>query len=241
MSTGKLLCAWAIALPLLFDTPAYGDDLKPKDDVGDLSLVEVPAAPSQDDALCVIVSGDGGWAALDKGIAAYMSQKGVPVVGLNSLKYFWEPRTPDESSQALARILRHYFALWKKDKAILVGYSFGADVIPFMVSRLPADLRGKVELVAMLGASPSATFEFHLSDWLPVAPAKSKYPTKEEVEKLKGIKVLCIYGEEDTECVCNTIDPAAAKAIKLPGSHHFDRDYDALAALILKERPAGGG
>ena len=109
--------------------------------VDDLPLVEVPAPDSNTDTLCVIVSGDGGWAAIDKGISAALAKQGIPVVGLNALKYFWSARTPDQSAKDLERILRHYLAAWKKQKVLLVGYSFGADVIPFMATRLPDDLR----------------------------------------------------------------------------------------------------
>ena len=204
--------------------------------VDDLPLVEVPAADATSDTLCVIISGDGGWAAIDKGVSASMAKQGIPVVGLNSLKYFWSARTPEQASKDLVRILRHYFATWHKDKAVLVGYSFGADVIPFMASRLSEDLRSRISLVALLGASPNATFQFHFTDWLPGASSKSDYPTKTEVEKLKGTKVLCVYGEEDTDCLCPQLSPESAKSVRLPGSHHFDRDYDSLAAMILKER-----
>ena len=208
----------------------------PDSDVDDLPLIEVAAPDSTGNVLCVIISGDGGWAAIDKGISASMADQGVPVVGLSSFRYFWSARTPDQASKDLARILRHYFAAWHKEKAILTGYSFGADVIPFMASRLPDDLRSKIALVALLGASPNATFQFHFSDWLPGNWSKGNHPTKPEVEKLKGIKVLCVYGEDDSDCLCPQLAPETAKAVRLPGSHHFDRDFDALAALILKER-----
>ena len=93
------------------------------------------------------------------------------------------------------RILRHYLKAWDKRKVIVIGYSFGADVAPFMVSRLPEDLRDTVQLVALLGASPKATFEFHvMSDWLGAKSKAKSYPTQPEVEKLKGLKVLCVYG-----------------------------------------------
>jgi type IV secretory pathway VirJ component len=203
--------------------------------VDDLPLVEVPAPNSNTETLCVIVSGDGGWAAIDKGISAALAKQGIPVVGLNALKYFWSARTPDQSAKDLERILRHYLAAWKKQKVLLVGYSFGADVIPFMATRLPDDLRKQVALVAVLSASPNATFQFHFSDWLPGPTAKSEYPTKPEIEKLKGPKVLCICGAEDTDCVCADLAPEAAHVIRLTGAHHFDRDYDVLAKMILDE------
>jgi type IV secretory pathway VirJ component len=48
-----------------------------------------------------------------------------------------------------------------KEKLILIGYSFGAEVLPFVVNRLPEELRAKVQLLVFLG--PSATAQFELS------------------------------------------------------------------------------
>jgi type IV secretory pathway VirJ component len=42
----------------------------------------------------VLISGDGGWASIDKGIAKALVARGVPVAGLDSLRYFWSERTP---------------------------------------------------------------------------------------------------------------------------------------------------
>ena len=109
-----------------------------------LPLVEVPAAPGPTpDLMAVMLTGDGGWAGLDKGLAATFAARGIPVVGWNSLRYFWSARTPEGAAGDLDRILRHYLAAWGKSRAILVGYSFGADVLPFLASRLPPETRAK--------------------------------------------------------------------------------------------------
>ena len=50
---------------------------------------------------------------------------------------------------------------------ILIGYSFGADVLPFIVNRLPDDLRKRIASVNLLGLSTEATFEIHVADWIP--------------------------------------------------------------------------
>ncbi len=41
----------------------------------------------------VILSGDGGWAGLDKKVAAALAAQGIDVVGIDSLRYFWSERT----------------------------------------------------------------------------------------------------------------------------------------------------
>src|SRR6266849_3667469 len=119
-----------------------------------LPLVEVPATSGASDTLVVFVSGDGGWAKIDKSISKILADNGMPVVGLNALQYFWTKRTPDGAARDLQSILEKYLATWKKERVLFVGYSRGADVLPFMINRLPPELRSKTRLVALLGPSP---------------------------------------------------------------------------------------
>ncbi len=206
--------------------------------VNDLPLVEVPAKGAGR-ALAVIISGDGGWAGIDKDVSKALSAKGIPVVGWNSLQYFWTARKPDAATRDLERIVRHYLAAWNKQDVLLIGYSFGADVLPFFANRLPADLLERVRLVALLGPSPTADFEFHVSDWL--GGGSKGQPVLPEVKKLAGHPpVLCLYGSQEKDSLCPQIPAAVGKAQVLPGAHHFGGDYDALAALILKEAQGGG-
>ena len=67
--------------------------------VADLPLVEVPAKGQGGKTLAVIISGDGGWAGIDKDVAGALAAKGIPVVGWNSLQYFWTARKPDDRRQ----------------------------------------------------------------------------------------------------------------------------------------------
>ena len=90
----------------------------------------------------------------------------MPTVGLNSLKYFWTERTPEETARDVARVMRHYLAAWNKQRVLLVGYSFGADVLPFVVNRLPPELRARVASVSLLGIDSNASFEVRVADWV---------------------------------------------------------------------------
>jgi type IV secretory pathway VirJ component len=206
--------------------------------VAGLPLVEVPARGKGGTTLAVILSGDGGWAGIDKDVAGALSAKGIPVVGWNSLQYFWSAKPPEVASKDLERILRHYLAVWGKQDALLIGYSFGADVLPFFTNRLPADLIGKIRLLALLGPGKTADFEFHVTDWL--GGGSKGQPVLPEVRKLAGHPpVLCLYGSQESDSLCPQIAAPLGKAQVLPGAHHFGGDYDALAALILKEAQGG--
>jgi len=203
--------------------------------VRDLPLVEVLSTRPGRDTLAVILSGDGGWASIDRELGNTLASHGISVVGLNSLQYFWTRRTPDGAARDLERVLRHYLATWKKEKALLVGYSRGADVLPFMANRLPQDLLVRIQLVVLLGPGQTVDFEFHLTDWFADSSGKIARPVLPELEKLKGTRILCFYGEEEQETLCKNLDPTLARVIPLQGGHHFDGGYAALAETILQE------
>ena len=118
---------------------------------------------------------------------------------------------------------------------LLIGYSRGADVLPFMASRLPEDLAARVDLVALLGPGPKISFEFHYTDWITSIPRGKSQPVQPEVEKLRGKKILCVYGADETDSVCPRLPAGLARLDKRPGGHHFGGDYQAIADRILTE------
>jgi len=71
-----------------------------------LPLIEVPArANSARPYFALIISGDGGWAKIDKSISEKLSAGGVPVVGLNALEYFWKKREPETLARDLISVI----------------------------------------------------------------------------------------------------------------------------------------
>jgi type IV secretory pathway VirJ component len=191
----------------------------------------VPATGPERDLMVVFATGDGGWAEIDKRVCARLAAAGVPVVGWSSLKYYWTPRTPEAAAADLARILDRYSRTWGKRRFLLVGYSFGADVLPFLVNRLPAELRSRVALVGLLGLSENASFEFHVAGWLGVD--RGHHPTAPEVARLGTTPVLCLRGEDESDSACRLLHGAAVRTVTLPGGHHFGGDYEKIADEIL--------
>jgi type IV secretory pathway VirJ component len=201
--------------------------------LGDLPVVEIPAqsgkAPT--DSFALILSGDGGWAGLDKEVAQALSAHGIPVVGLDSLRYFWSARTPAGLAADIDRLIRYYLEHLDKQRVLLIGYSQGADVLPFAVNRLPPATRSRIALAVLMGMSEHALFEFHVSSW--ISDDNSGPATMPEVNRIADIPVLCIYGEGDNDSLCPDLDPAKVRIVKLPGGHHFNGDYAKLALEIL--------
>lgn len=219
------------AFTRLTRTPA-ASNVATAPEVRDLPLVEL-RSPNRSRDLAVVISGDGGWAGLDRQIGETLAGEGIPVVGLNSLQYFWKARTPDQAGADLTRLLRHYLQAWSGSRVLLVGYSRGADVLPFMVTRLPDDLRSRVELVALLGPSHLAGFEFHFADLLGGRSTGDR-PTLPEIRRLRGMRLLCVYGTDEADSACRELPPdLAATTVAMPGGHHFNGAYQEVARRIL--------
>jgi type IV secretory pathway VirJ component len=198
----------------------------------------VPAQKPGDDRLVVMLSGDGGWAALDRGVSAEFAARGIGSVGLDSLHYFWNKRTPEETAEAVAGIIKRYTRLWKKPRVILFGYSFGADVLPFVVNRLPPPLQARIDRVVFAGLGPRAAFEFHLSNWLSDEPQEGP-PVVDEVRRMPDVPTVCIYGaEEGSDSACPALKGTAVLLRELPGDHHFDEDYARVVQVALDAQPA---
>jgi type IV secretory pathway VirJ component len=207
-------------------------------EVADLPLVEVPATGSPpagaEQLFAVLLTGDGGWAGIDQDVSAALAVRGVPVVGWNSLKYYWQGRTPELAARDLERIVRRYSAAWKRARVVLVGYSFGADVLPFLFTRLTPDVQARVASVNLLALSDTASFEFHVADWIPGAD-RGERRTLPEVGRMGAVPVLCLYGAEEADSPCRSLRSSTARSIELAGGHHFGGDYAALARAILGE------
>ena len=204
--------------------------------VADLPLTEVAAAPGTSSPwLGVFLSGDGGWVGLDRGVSEELAKHGIPVVGWDSLKYFWSPRTPEGASADLDRVLRHYSRAWGRTHVLLIGYSQGADTMPFMVNRLPPATRAIVDLTALLGISDSAYFEFHVTHWL--GNPAGGMPTGPELKAWSGSPYLCIYGEEDGDSACPALTGKGGTAVKMQGGHHFGGSYAEIADIIMARLP----
>lgn len=203
-------------------------------DVAGLPIVEIPAEGSGD-TFAVMVAGDGGWRRIDKKITERLHEKGIPVAGFLTPKYFKEMRTPEESACALERTILTYSERWKRSRVILVGYSRGADVLPFMVSSLPADVKAMIRVIALLGLEPTIDFRYHPS-WIPFYhPHEPQFSVEIEMEKLRGSNVLCFFGEKEKDSLCRTLDPLLAKPVQEEGGHHFGGNYVAIADRILEE------
>ncbi|SDI84848.1 Type IV secretory pathway, VirJ component [Pseudomonas flavescens] len=196
-----------------------------------LPVVEAPA-PQPGDTVSLFYSGDGGWRDLDRAVAEQMAMRGYPVVGVDTLRYFWQRKSPEQAASDLSELMREYREKWHAKRFVLIGYSFGADVMPALYNRLPDSDKSQVDAVLLLALARSGAFEIHVQGWL--GKDASEAATGPELALLPADKVLCVYGsEEAAESGC-TQPGAVGEKLQLPGGHHYDKDYPALAERLIK-------
>ena len=133
------------------------------------------------------------------------------------------------------RIIDHYTVAWRRSRVLIVGYSFGADVAPFLVNRLPEAVKARVTAVTLLGPSATASFEFHVTNWL-VGGGDARYPVRPEVER-SSAPVTCVSGIDEADSVCRDIRAAHVRMASVGRGHHFSGEYGQLVDLILRQLP----
>ncbi len=207
------------------------------DAVGDLPLIEVPATQPGDGTIAIFLSGDGGWASLDKQVAQVLAEHGIGVIGLNSRAYLSSRKSPEQAANDVARIARAYLARWSGRRLLLLGYSRGAVMVPFVATRLPADLKRQIALLAMLGLEQNMNFQFHWTDIVRNTRRPDDLPVVPELLRLRGTPMDCVYGTDEQDSPCRGADPSLMTQIARHGDHHFDGNYRALAELLIAAVP----
>ena len=203
------------------------------------TLILPAKTPPAGKAFAILATGDGGWAELDRELAGRLAASDLPVVGWNSRSYYWTRRTPEEASADLAALIRRFREAWHRPRVVLIGFSRGADVMPFLVSRLPRAEREGLDLIALLGPGQTIDFQFHLLDLVHTPGGATALPVPPELEKLRGLPMLILYGDKDDSSCGAALPVDLGRIIRLPGDHHLGRDYDRISRIIRETALAG--
>lgn len=194
-----------------------------------LPIVDIPAQ-GKAQSVAIFFSGDGGWRDIDKSLGDEMARNGIHVVGVDSLRYFWSERTPDEIAQDTAAILSEADPGGKLPLSVF-GYSFGADTFPFAWSKLPDPLKARTRMVALLGTEKTTKFQVSVGGWLGIGGDQD---VAQAITTIPPQKVLCVHGTEEDETACTDPRLKGVEVLTIEGGHHFDEEYDALAGKLIE-------
>lgn len=223
----RWLTAWGFAFIFLFCSCSVlkrnrisGTHGIQKDDY-DLPVIIYPSSNPVSKKLVIMLSGDGGWLEFNDQLASGFSKHGFHVIGFNSRTYFWTQKSPEQTTKDILLLIDQYSKLYKTSRIYLIGYSFGADIIPFIYNRLPKSVKNKVIALELLSPFASSDFMVHTTDLLNISSDNKDFKVGEELSSIK-IPVYCFYGEDE--------DPKALAQMKkrnlvhkqVAGDHHYE-------------------
>lgn len=184
--------------------------------------------------LVIYVSGDGGINNFSDSLCKEFLNKGFYVVALDSKKYFWSEKTPEQFTLDIEQIAEHYMNLWKSTSLVLVGYSFGADVVAYLPERLSKDLLKSIKFTALVTPSASTDFEIRLIDMLGNSTIQRKYDVPGELNNIQTHPVLCLLSEDEKNSIEDRVHNDNIEFKILPGGHRFNNNYMVIVNNIFK-------
>ena len=214
-----MLCAGAIYLRAGYYNGPLFDDL-PAADAG-------PARPA-----VVMLSGDmGNRIGMTPKLSARLNARGYAVVPVNSLTYFSPRRTPQEVARLIETAMTRAMKLGKTDDVVLIGQSFGADMLHAGLAQFPASARGAIRSVVLIVPGENIIFRASPIELAGLeTPDQRAHPT---ASRLTWVPVTCIHGVEEPDSLCPELQMPNVRRIALPGGHRLNWDDRALEAAIL--------
>lgn len=196
-----------------------------------LPLTLLPATPTRD-TMAIVFSGDGGWRDIDQKVGGVLQDMGIPVVGFDSLRYFWSEKTAAGTAADLDKLIRLQAPAWGVSKVLLVGYSFGADLLPATYNALSDDTKAQIPMVSLLALTNASSWQISVLGWLGENTGTGGNPA-DDIARMDPAIVQCVYGSEEEDSPCPGLAAKGVEVIRTDGGHHFDGDYEALARKIV--------
>ncbi len=196
--------------------------------------IKVWDAPTHDKPLIFYISGDGGLNNFSSDLCDGLNKKGYDVCALNAKSYFYNKKTPEQTSNDINNYLSQKLKGRSDQQIVLIGYSFGADVLPFVLNRLPKNMLDQTRVSFLMASSGTTDFEIHWTDIFG-GNAKRSMDVVSEINKLGNAKIVIISASDDGYLDVRKITLKKYTHEVLPGGHHFDGDTDEIVKVMLND------
>lgn len=165
--------------------------------------------------------------AITKALAA----QNIPVIGMNSSTLFARHRSRAEVDSIVAQAVRDALARSQADRVILIGQSFGSDVLGTGIAHLPVDLRPRIAMLILVVPGQSVFFRADPTNIL--YHGKADWRAIDAMRSVTWVPVTCIYGTLETDSLCPLLGGPRISRIPLPGGHFLGRDSERVIRVIL--------
>jgi type IV secretory pathway VirJ component len=218
-------CKVFIFITLWFNAPIYARKAQ--------TTKNFPTIESKSKGNCdfyvIFLTGDFGFLNFDKAIVHDLNAKNVSVVVINSMKYFQSAKSPAQLGSDLGSIINQYNRKWNQRKVVIMGYSMGAEVIPFAINRL--DEKSLLQLMDIILIAPAQKAIFRLKPTDYLFEDKKGTDIYTELLKMRAQRSYIICDNSDLS-ICRKNLEGVCDHDFLGGGHHFGRNYLLLSKLI---------
>lgn len=188
--------------------------------------------------IVMYISGDAGFNSFSKDLSGHLHDAGYDVFALDSKAYFWNKKTPLQASSDIENYIDRQLSGRDNEHVILMGFSFGADVTPFVYNRFSDEMKKKVEKVIIIGPSQNNDFEIHLSEYVGIK-AKRSFPVIPEINRITDKNLLLIIS--DLEYMYFPFKKIKLgsnyKMLHIHGDHQYDGNTKMLADTLVSQFP----
>lgn len=190
------------------------------------------AGTNQNKPLIFYLSGDGGLNKFSNQLCESLNAIGYDVTGFNSKSYFWSKKTPEQTTSDITDYLNKKLSGRKNQQIVFIGYSYGADVLPFILNRLQKNIQPKIAVTFLIASSGSTDFEIHIADFFE-SKTKRGMDVVTEINRLSNQKLIILNGSDDGSLDLRTITKKYISE-SIPGDHHFDGNIKSVVTMIEK-------
>jgi type IV secretory pathway VirJ component len=191
----------------------------------------------KDEPIALILSGDGGWYGFEQRIAQNLGIHGIPTIGIDTRKYFWKRKTPEKTASDMEALLKFFSSKWDKHNFIIMGYSQGAEIVPFLISRFTGPVKSCIKSAVLLSPDTTTDFEVHISNMIGAGNSQNTYNVIDEINKILNTNILCIFGDGEKTKVPSILKPTPVRTVFVPGDHHY-KGNSTLIVQTMKDNNA---
>lgn len=166
----------------------------------------------------VFWSGDMGLrVGVGEGLIEELRRNGVPVLAVSTPVLFGAERDRAYADAAVTRSIRLALQRTGAERVVVIGNSFGADVLGAGLGRVPEDLRGRIAQVVLM--VPGTEVYFHANPLGIFYRGPVAADPVHTIPLLRGLAVTCVYGADEDASLCRSPVMATARHLAIADGH----------------------
>ena len=200
-----------------------------------------PARGRPQQVVVVNFSGDMGLRfLLGASVSRGLTEQGYRVIGITTPALFRRGRTEAEVDTIVADAVRLASPRNGAGRVVMMGQSYGADIVQTGLAHLPVALRRHVAAVILVLPGEKVFYRADPTGLAYRGAADSN--AIRTATTLEWVPLTCIYGLDETDSLCPHLRGLKdAVLVGMPGDHNIRRDGAGLLAHVLRAVSSAAG